>query len=340
VNDPETVHAVGFAYWKRRHVRTFLTPAKVRFVAATRDVPPGSTAASWGMRIPDEVFPAQTRLLRLEDGFLRSVGLGADLTTPLSWVADGRGIYYDPSRPSDLEHLLARHNFTGSEIDRGRALRARIVSAGITKYNCDAAPWRRPGGAKRVILVPGQVDSDASVRLGTDRFSCDRDLLRAVRETETGAFIVYKPHPDVAASLRRSSRIDKETAGWCDAVAAGCDMNNLLGEVDEVHTMTSLTGFEALLRGVKVVTYGTPFYAGWGLTEDRDMRESAARRRDRRLSLDELVSASLVLYPRYADRRGCALHGPEQALDELVAWRAAGPPGSSLLRPILRLLAR
>lgn len=102
--------------------------------------------------------------------------------------------------------------------------------------------------------------------------------------------------------------------------------------------MTSLAGFEALLRGVKVVTYGTPFYAGWDLTEDRDLNPDARQRRNRRISLDELVAGCLILYPRYADRRGRLLPGPEQVLDELMAWRETAPPRFSPLRPLLRLL--
>jgi capsular polysaccharide export protein len=68
--------------------------------------------------------------------------------------------------------------------------------------------------------------------------------------------------------------------------------------VDEVHVNTSLAGFEALLRGKQVTTYGVPFYAGWGLT--RDLGPVPARRTARR-SLDELVAAALLLYPRYLD---------------------------------------
>ena len=45
------------------------------------------------------------RCISLEDGFLRSRGLGADLVPPLALVADRAGIYYDPSRPSDIERL-------------------------------------------------------------------------------------------------------------------------------------------------------------------------------------------------------------------------------------------
>jgi capsular polysaccharide export protein len=59
--------------------------------------------------------------------------------------------------------------------------------------------------------------------------------------------------------------------------------------------MTSLAGFEGLLRGRRVVTYGMPFYAGWGLTADQYRSE----RRSRRLNLDELVAGCLLKYPRY-----------------------------------------
>src|SRR5206468_9475368 len=67
---------------------------------------------------------------------------------------------------------------------------------------------------------------------------------------------------------------------------------------DEVHVNTSQAGFEALLRGKAVTTYGVPFYAGWGLTKDLGpvpVRRSTIR------TIDELVAATLLLYPRYLD---------------------------------------
>ena len=65
--------------------------------------------------------------------------------------------------------------------------------------------------------------------------------------------------------------------------------------------MTSLAGFEALMRGKAVTTWGTPFYAGWGLTDDRAPCGAHSPRRTRRRTLDELVFLVLVLYPRYLD---------------------------------------
>ncbi|WP_456478937.1 capsular polysaccharide export protein, LipB/KpsS family, partial [Nautilia sp.] len=64
---------------------------------------------------------------------------------------------------------------------------------------------------------------------------------------------------------------------------------------DEVHTITSLSGFEGIIRGKEVYTYGMPFYAGWGLTID----EKKCERRKRKLSVNELVAGAYILYPRY-----------------------------------------
>ena len=75
-------------------------------------------------------------------------------------------------------------------------------------------------------------------------------------------------------------------------------LQGLLSEVAEVHTMTSLTGFEALLRGLKVTTYGVPFYAGWGLTTDK---ATIPARRNQCIDLDSLIYATLIAYPRYFD---------------------------------------
>ncbi|NHX27720.1 capsular polysaccharide biosynthesis protein, partial [Escherichia coli] len=49
-------------------------------------------------------------VLRVEDAFLRSVLPGrAGGGAPLGLMLDGRVVHFDPSRPSDLEHLLATH---------------------------------------------------------------------------------------------------------------------------------------------------------------------------------------------------------------------------------------
>lgn len=269
---------------------------------------------------------------RAEDGFIRSVGLGADGYRPISLVIDSRGIYYDATAPSDLEHILNTNNFSTKEISRAQALRQRLVELGVSKYNVGSAQSFSLPTDKRLILVPGQVESDASIAKGSPDIKTNGALLRAVREGNPDAFVIYKPHPDVVIS-GRDGRLQRKDAAddLFDLEVREASIVDLLTKVDEVHTMTSLTGFEALLRGVKVTTYGLPFYAGWGLTTDR----LRCGRRTRQRTLDELVAATLIAYPRYADPETGRRLTVEEAVDVLarqLAQRRRTPPGVLFFR--------
>jgi len=335
---PRQLYAYGFSWRKRPILRRFLPESQIQFIRRGSALPAGATLLLWGSGPAPAGAPQSAQLVRLEDGFLRSVGLGADLVRPLSWVVDQSGIYFDASRPSDLERLLSYVLLPAELVERAGRLREAIVGRGLTKYNVGAGEWRRPAAA-RVILVPGQVETDASIRLGAPGLCTNLGLLRAVREANPDAFVLYKPHPDVVAGLRARGRGERDARAWCDAELTDVSMAALLPQVDEVHTLTSLAGFEALLRGRKVVCYGQPFYAGWGLTEDR----LPPPRRTRRLSVDELVAVALLLYPRYVGRHSGQLTTPEQALHELSGWQGEVEPPAPWLgiwRTLLRLIAR
>lgn len=339
----QPIYALDFSFWKRPYVRMFFRGRPVRFVAGVDDVPSGGTLIVWGMRDAGMALPDGLRVLRIEDGFVRSVGLGADLIRPVSWVIDDLGIYYDATRPSRLEQILAESTFDEVSLQRAAALRERLVASGLTKYNVGVGGWQRPADGRRVILVPGQVETDASIAYGAPEGVCairrNMDLLRAVRRANPEAWVVYKPHPDVLAGLRVKG-IDEDSAlQWCDEQVIDAPMGELLGHVDEVHVITSLAGFEALLRGKQVSCYGQPFYAGWGLTTDM----APLPRRTRCLTLDELVAGALVEYPKYVSRASGEFTTPEQALDELLAWRARGtslPWWRKVLRLVLRFYKR
>ncbi len=337
--------AAGMRLWKRgwmqrqfgreRRVIFADPPAKAAALAART----GRSLLVWAGKLPEGWSgPA----LRVEDGFLRSRGLGAGLVPPLSLVTDDLGIYYDPSRESRLERLILTPPPPGG-LARAARLRARILAAGVSKYNL---PDKQPGlpadlPPGRRILVPGQVEDDASIRLGAGEVRRNLDLLRAARAANPDAVLIYKPHPDVEAGLRPGRIAAADLAGLADAVAEDADPVALIAACDAVWTMTSLLGFEALLRGKPVTCLGAPFYAGWGLT--RDLGPVPARRRQAadghplpRPTLDQLVHAALIAYPRYHDpesRRPCP---PEVALERLAAGQAA-PRGPGLR---LRLLAK
>lgn len=332
-----TVYAVDFSRWKRRAVRTVFGGAKVVFVEDASRIGPHAICAAWGKREIPGHLPASVPVVRLEDGFLRSVGLGADLVPPLSLVVDRRGMYYDATTPSDLEVLLGTVDFPTALTRRAADLRGRLIEAGITKYNVAGSRWVRPAGARRVILVPGQVESDAALKYGAPGIRTNRELVRAVRAANRDAYVVYKPHPDVVAGLRRRGPMDGEDwAGEADAQIPNADLAQLLEQVDEVHVMTSLAGFEALLREKPVTCYGQPFYAGWGLTTD----VCPMARRTRPLLLDHLVAGALILYPTYISRRSGAITAVENAVDELLDWRSGARPGALWWRRIKRAAVR
>lgn len=336
---PATVYAYGFSGRKLKILRRFAGDTLVSPVSTCAALDSDAVLMLWGSLPLPQGCPATVRVVRLEDGFLRSVGLGADLIAPVSWVMDQTGIYYDATRPSDLEQILQTTLFDTQLLDRAARMRECLVACGLTKYNVGRGGWQRSSESatgQRVILVPGQVESDASIRFGAPGVCRNLDLLQAVRQANSDAYIVYKPHPDVVAGLRRQGQGEDAAAIWCDEVLVNVSMGELLPMVDEVHTLTSLTGFEALLRGKKVICYGQPFYAGWGLTDDIIPPE----RRSRRLALDELVAGALLLYPVYVSRETGRFTTPEQALDELLTWRAGQGVGEVLWRRLFRVILR
>ena len=326
---------VGFRRWKAVNIKPMLSlnPEEVYFVSnvdgATKIEPkPNDCLFIWGATPPiglSELAKAcWAHLVHVEDGFVRSVGLGSDLIRPWSLVMDQRGIYFDATRESDLEHLLNTETFTSEELERARHARAFIVEHGVTKYNMEPRqPVHWPVAGRQVLLVPGQVEDDASIRLGCTHIKTNLELLKAVRQANPEAYVVYKPHPDVLSWNRHGKVALEEAREWADHVEIGVSVVSCIEACDEVHTMTSLTGFDALLRGKKVVTYGQPFYAGWGLTEDHAENPIAFARRTRRLSLDELVAGALLRYPIYWDwdLNGCTTC--EAVLHRMVEQRNA-----------------
>ena len=320
---------VGMSFWKRRRIADFVRssagdPVFRRTASGALAAARHGSIAGWASRLPVGIAAAAARegveLIRVEDGFIRSVGLGSDFLPPASLVFDSRGMYYDPRSRSDLEILLGEAEFGPVLVARAQRLAAQLVARGITKYNlADRGPGIAVPPGKQAILVPGQVEDDLSIRFGGGEVRSNLDLLTQVRSANPDAFILYKPHPDVLAGHRVGAVPEAEARRFADAVVREASTAALLAIVDELHTMTSLAGFEALLRGRRVIVYGRPFYAGWGLTVDQ-----LPCGRTRRLSLDELVAGVLILYPRYLDPLTRLPCGPEvviERLDHPELWR-------------------
>lgn len=295
---------LGFAFWKQAHVAALLWEGSkpFQFLRGADSVEPGGAVAAWRSKLSPAVVSKLEQkdcaIIEVEDGFLRSRGLGADCIPPMSITVDRLGAHFDPSQPSELESLLEHGCFDESIVNRARDLRRLIVDSGIGKYGSGTAHLERPAGIRRHILVPGQVEDDRAVQTGGCGLTSNLDLLARVRAQAPDACILYKPHPDVIAGHRRGAISRDTILRFADEIVGDLPIASLIAMADEVHVNSSLAGFEALLRKKPVTTHGVPFYAGWGLTNDRG---PVPARRTAKRTVDELVAATLLIYPRYLD---------------------------------------
>ncbi|WP_086304127.1 capsular polysaccharide biosynthesis protein [Campylobacter devanensis] len=297
----------GFSIWKRKFMVPFLG-RNLNFIstfskdplllALKKGLNPSSLVYIWGKK----EYPKLQKwcdengvsIIRVEDGFIRSIGLGSDLTRPYSLVFDDVGIYFDTTKPSRLENILNYHKFSAHELEEARKLKQNLINSKISKYNDDKDGIITPKNSKKIALVIGQVEDDASVKIGADGMK-NIELIKQARLSSPKAHIIYKPHPDVLSGNRIGQVDESEALKYCDEIVTGVSMPVLLDIADEIHTMTSTSGLEAILRGKRVICYGRPFWAGWGLSDDK----KPLPRRCRNLNIDELIAGAYIIYPRY-----------------------------------------
>lgn len=262
----------------------------------------------------------------VEDGFIRSIGLGALHTPPMSMVFDKQDMYFNANEPTDLEDILQTYDFDGDPVlmERAVALKRRLLETRISKYNSgEAFDPEKTFGAKlrKRVLVVGQVERDASIAYGSRKKHKNNDLVwLAVRENPD-AQVIYKPHPEVLQGTAEAESDPYAVSGAAMVLDQDVSLSDTLDTIDHVYTITSLAGFEALLRGIKVTTFGCPFYSGWGLTDDRQPNQ----RRKRKLTVDQVFAAAYILYPRYFDPIAKEPIEAEQALDILAGMRSLMP---------------
>lgn len=334
----ERLYALGFSLWKRAFVKEFVAglAREVVFVRHHRALQKrlardsgNSGLLMWGRKPLPEGFDVDSiPVWRMEDGFIRSCGLGADLRRPASLVLDDRGIYYDATTPSRLEYLLNTVELSPAQVQRGESLVFLLLQQRISKYNLACSGSEPFAGAKpdqRRILITGQVDSDASLKFGSPVIFRNLDLLVRVRQwldkEGIDAYVVYKPHPDVVQAGRQGHVPEPEALKFADRVVTDSDIFDCINQCDELHVMTSQAGFEALLQNKTVHCWGMPFYAGWGLTHDHMAGSGVDRRRQSHRTVAELVYLVLCEYPRYVHWQTRRFTTPERVVRELARQR-------------------
>ena len=340
ITDIKRIFLFGFSRWKHDYIKPFLaeySDAKICFINPIFASEYGLACRKglkkyadveifiWGCKefaeVQEFARANNIKITRVEDGFIRSVALGSDLTQPYSQVFDDIGIYFDATCPSKLENILNYHNFDKRLLQQADTLITKLINSKLSKYNKDVHRELNLPSNMRKILVPGQVENDASIKFG-GRGMTNLELLKKVRQAKPDEYIIYKPHPDVLSGNRLGDVLEEQVLQYCDEIITDISMASVLCVVDEVHTITSLTGFEGLLYGKDVYTYGMPFYAGWGLTNDA-LVES---RRQRKLSLTEVVAAAYIIYPSYIHPNTLKPCSVIELINELIKLQQSPAP--------------
>ncbi|MBU2531455.1 MAG: hypothetical protein KKB37_01850 [Alphaproteobacteria bacterium] len=260
----------------------------------------------WGLR-PTSTRARQLSVktessyIALEDGFIRSIEPGAD-NPPLSLVIDRLGVHYDATSRSELEVLITRsaYNFDETRLARATAGIGLLRGHAISKYNhapylSEAELGLDPSRRQGRVLVIDQTAGDSSISYGHATPASFIDMLAAARSENLGAEIVVKLHPEVVSGRKQGHlahiRDDADTRVIRDNVNPW----SLIEAVDKVYVVTSQVGMEAVFAKREVVCFGAPFYAGWGLTDDRVSLE----RRQARPTREQLFAAIYFDYSRY-----------------------------------------
>lgn len=335
---PSTLVAYRFSPWKKRFIQDYLAFPNTKLTFKKYFKPSKNDyILAWGKTAYQLKKQGYSKIITVEDGFIRSVGLGANLVRPNSLVFDDVGIYYDATCPSRIENLLNKIDvLDAKQNQRIENILTDIKRLEISKYNVGAnKQLERPSKNKKNILVVGQVEDDMSIQLGGVDIKTNLQLLIQVRLDHPNAYIIYKPHPDVEAGLRIGKIKTDTIYQYADRIENRISIQCLFEIVDELHTISSLSGFEALIRGLKIYCYGLPFYAGWGLTQDKYQCE----RRMNKLSLQQLIYVTLIDYPTYnlenTAKMDIPLVNPEDVIDYIGTQASKINHHSNLLNQCL-----
>ena len=326
-NWPNNLQAFKFTPYKARQLRKFIPRArgqKIEFINFKNELKNIKTFV-WGMK--NLKIKKELDIIRVEDGFIRSVGLGSHLNNPISLIFDKKGIYYDASNYSDLEIILNSSKINNSQIKRAKNLQDKILKNDLSKYNLNSAKFKMQidRNLQEKVLILGQVETDSSIKFGIpeeSKIKTNFQLVQAVKKDFPNSLLFYKPHPDVLSGMRQFGKKEKEIYKYCHEIIYDLKLNQLIDYFDRVCVLTSLGGFEALIRGKLVTTYGIPFYAGWGLTEDKlTNHRYLKKRKNKSLKLEELIYHTLISYPVYLSFQSGRPTNPEQALEELTNFK-------------------
>jgi capsular polysaccharide export protein len=173
-----------------------------------------------------------------------------------------------------------------------------IVDNDLSKYN-QAPPFVAPDIMPEAVLVIDQTFGDMSVTKGNAGPESFQQMLKAAKQENPSAEVWVKVHPDVLCGKKTGYFANLKSDSRVRVFAEDVSPQSLLRHMQKVYVVTSQYGFEALLAGKPVVCFGQPWYAGWGLTDDRHPKASELAARRQPTTLSNLFTAAYLRYCRY-----------------------------------------
>jgi hypothetical protein len=260
----------------------------------------------------------------IEDGFIRSIGIGLSKEPGLSITLCGDTAYYDAYNSSNFELTLNSDRiFSKDELDYASKSINLILKHRISKYNNSPFLPIQIGDSNRSkLLIVDQRFGDASISSSmANEESFKRMLIEAI-ENNPDYDIIVKRHPDAVKGGKQSYFNDAavEYLKYTSSVHIidfDIHPHQLIEMVDKVYVVSSGLGMEALLMGKQVYCYGAPFYSNWGVTKDMINIE----RRNKKRTIEEIFYTSFILYSRYYSpdlERVCSI---EECIDYVIKHR-------------------
>lgn len=287
---------------------------------------------AWGMHFYNEQYQAlkmanffNKPVFIFEDGFLRSIDTWVNAKaetkyrTGISFTVDNSNAYFDATRASRLEKMLNDKNLVISdrEIERARICINKIVETNLTKYNHQPIETPEIGreGVKKVLVVD-QSFGDMSIAKGLANEVTFKEMLDAAIAENPEADIIVKTHPDTIAG---AGGYYKGLLNFKNVYTMTHPINpiSLIKYCDKVYVCTTQLGFEALMCGKETHVFGMPFYAGWGLTNDRKKLD----RRTNSRTLEEIFYITYIMYSYYVNPDKKCRCEIEEAMDYLLTLR-------------------
>ncbi|MDN7131959.1 glycosyltransferase [Halomonas sp. MC140] len=240
----------------------------------------------------------------------------------LGFLLDDMGYYFDSHQASRCEKTLNDpcYELEEHELLRSRMLIDEINRHSITKYNKYVSSYDAESSIEEdCVLVVDQKKGDASIAFAGANDETFAEMMRMAIRDNPDKKIYFKRHPDSVHKNFNSYR--NRNMKEIEVLHENVQIHHVLDKCSKVYTVSSQVGFEGLLRGKEVVCFGVPFYAGWGLTDDR----TYVPRRNQKRKVEEIFHQICIQQSVYLNPHTGKTIELEQLLDIILAMRQDSP---------------